>query len=80
MFVLLALLANFLFASQSLHAQNTVPGAVGTLSAQAKHERVTLTWVAATVDGGTAITGYSIYERYPHRNSSNEHDHRPNQR
>ena len=63
MFVLLALLANFLFASQSLHAQNTVPGAVGTFSAQAKHERVTLTWVAPTVDGGTAITGYSVQYR-----------------
>ena len=63
MFVLLTLLANFLFASQSLHAQNTVPGAVGTLSAQAKHERVTLTWVAPTVDGGSTITGYSVQYR-----------------
>ncbi len=63
MFVLLALLANFLFASQSLHAQNTVPGAVGTFAAQAKHERVTLTWVAPTVDGGSTITGYSVQYR-----------------
>ncbi|MGD0084895.1 MAG: fibronectin type III domain-containing protein [Acidimicrobiales bacterium] len=40
----------------------TAPGAPGSLKATSGNAKVTLTWTAPTADGGSAITGYDVYQ------------------
>ena len=58
---LLATLAIFISSYWPVHAQTaTVPGHLSALTAEAKHERVTLSWEAPIFDGDSEITGYSV--------------------